>query len=210
MENKTMKEQNSEAFAERTAAYKTLAETYLFRKYGVDRLDRRFAEYRPRFIPAPWRETLRQMNPAALEYISLLNEAHLERLSDADRAAFEDLLHASANVSADDAAETDATAAEIDATGAAAAAFLERTYRTVLAGNTKPGEMHRYFADIHDIGTIPGDAIVFVFSDVADYDSAGNRNPEAEEKKNRVFASVRRQFEAIAAETGDDVRLIRY
>lgn len=172
------------------AAYQAAAELYLFSKYEVDVLDRKFSEYTPVFIPAPWRTELKEYLP--LEYISLLNRAHTERLSEREKTEFEGMI--SKDTDYDTLSE-----------------FLEKTYRCVLAGSTGPGVMVEYFRDIHERGTFPGDAIVFAFSDIPEYDEKGYRDPEREEQKNLVFNYVKDTYEKLVNNGSDDrVILVRY
>jgi hypothetical protein len=182
---------DSEIRKEFNSAYRAVAETYLAGKYGLDKLDQRFAEYVPHYIPAPWREEINKQ-PGAMRYISLLNMAHTERLSDADSEEIQAILKTGENKE------------QIPD-------LIERTYHTVLAGTTEPEAYYEYFADIHGRGRFPGDAIVFVFSDIPEYDEAGNSNAEAEDRKTDVFENVKSQFEAIVSEDSEDkVFLIRY
>ena len=173
------------------AAYRKVAEAYLAGKYGVDILDNKFAECSPVFIPAPWRDELLQ-DPSSMRYISLLNEAHTERLSDEDSEKLQKILRTE---------EDQESVIEL----------IEKTYRTVLAGTLEPGANHEYFPDIHQEGTFPGDAIVFMFSDIPDYDEKGNSDDEIEWSKSCLFFNVKEQFEKMMKEEADEkVYLIRY
>ena len=171
-------------------AYKLLAEPYLFRKYGIDKLDKKFGDYPTRYIPATWRSEMAE--ELELQFFSLLNKAHTDRLSGNEM----DYLICIINDTVDAAEVID---------------YIENTYRKVLAGSLVEGAQVEYFQDIYDRGVFPGDAIIFVFSDMPEYDENGARDSDKEGEKTRVFNSVKAQFEdMVNADGGEKIILTRY
>lgn len=169
-------------------AYRILVSQYLFEKYSLRRLDERFLESSAAFLPktdAVLREDYE------LQFISLLNEAHIERLSGAELEMFQEILED-----------------ESDHTGIFD--FLERTYEKVLAGTVVPGIEFEFFKDIYGRGIFPGNALIFQFRDQEMYDENGKLRRETEEQKARVFERVKVQYEKIAnAKSRVPVYLVR-
>ena len=175
---------------ELNVTYKLIAEPYLYRKYGLYELDQKFGEYKPSYIPAEWRVEMK--NELELQYISLLNQAHTERLKESEKEVLSGIINSTVSDE------------EI-------VSFIEETYRKVLAGSLEKDVQVQYFPDIYDRGMFPGDAIVFVFSDTPEYGTDGSRDENKEGEKTRVFNSVKKQFEElINANESEKVYLVRY
>lgn len=169
-------------------SYRELVSQYLFEKYSIRRLDERFLECGSAFLPAadekdflPWR----------LNFISLLNEVHMERMSLEELEEFQSLLE-----------KEDGNTDILD--------FLERTWEKVLAGTETEGSLYEFYPDIRGKGILPGNALVFEFRDMTQYDSEGKTDWELENEKARVFERVKIQYEKIAnAKSAVPVYLVR-
>ncbi len=172
---------------EMTACYHILAEQYLVRKYSLDRLDERFAECSAGFIPHG-----EEIPCNELKFISLLSIPKLERLTEEQQAVINE-------ISLGEEPDIDIVA------------FVEDTFRIALAGDIRPGVYHEYYQDVNNEGLLPGESIVFQFSDKSEGDAQDEKVWEAENKKKEVFASVKAQFEKMISDKcpDDKVYLVR-
>ena len=165
--------------------YRSLAEQYLIEKYSVKRLDERFGECKAAFIP----EDDRTDN--GLKYISVLNSAHMERLSEEEIQIFRTLL-------TDEDREEDLVK------------FIISTCDLVMAGDIRKSIYCEYYKDIHGNGIFPGNAVIFCFRDQTRYDENGKMDWAEEGYKNKVFNRVKLQFEQLAGRKEENpVYLIR-
>ncbi len=163
--------------------YKEMAEEYLRKILSMKRLEERFEECEPSFIP--------EMTDRPSHFFTLVNRVNLERLDESEMELLEGMYQGRVE-------------------GAEAAALLEQTCFRVMAGDPESGVVHEYFQDIHGKGILPGNAMVFLFHDKATIDESGRIDTEAELKKIRIFANVKRQFESLAEEkTGVPVCIVR-
>ena len=148
--------------------YQKLAEQYLFEMYSVRRLDERFGECEPAFVPE---DAEKPGDELSLRFISLLNEAHIERLDENERQVLEEI------------GEGNERRINI-------ADFMAQTYEKVLAGDLRPNTQYEYFKNIYGRSILPGNAIIFVLRD--------KRDGLQEEKKTWIFNNVKKQFEELA------------
>lgn len=149
--------------------YKALAEQYLREQYSIERLEDRFAQSGLPF------------HPQKEHLFVLVNEPHLERLKDQEKAILEQIARE----------KTDAgTCAE----------FVINTCDKVMAGDLRNGVNYEFFPDVHERGLLPGNSIVFYMDDCIKMDEKGGRNWEVEERKEKLFQNVKSQFEQIANE----------
>lgn len=148
--------------------YQKLAEQYLFEMYSVRRLDERFGECEPAFVPE---DVENPDDELSLRFISLLNEAHIERLDESETQVLEEI--------------SEGNERRINI-----ADFMAQTYEKVLAGDLRPNTQYEYFKNIYGRGILPGNAIIFAFRD--------KRDGAQEEKKTRIFNNVKMQFEELA------------
>lgn len=158
--------------------YKLIADQIVIEKYSLKRLDERFGECSAGFIPAGDR------NEDGLQFLSVLNRPHLERLSEERLLEFR-------NMAARENMEDELVS------------FVEASFRDILEGDPRPNVQYEYFRDIHGRGIFPGNSLVLLFRDKVQYDPAGKVDWNGEARKEEVFAQVKEQFEELVNQKGD-------
>ena len=164
--------------------YKQLAEQILIEKYALKRLDERFSEEKNIFTP----DTEEKSN--GLKYFTMINNAYVERLSEEDLSAFKDFVGNPENEKLGELLK-----------------IVAATYHIVL-GNCIREE---FFLSMNGGGNYPlNSTVIFEFADKREFDENGNYIQPSEEKKNRVFFNVKKQYEKMVFDkTGDNVCIVR-
>ena len=116
--------------------------------------------------------------------IWLVNEPHLERLEDQEKKILEQIARETADVKA-------------------CADFMISTCDRVMAGDLRTGINYEFFADIYGRGILPGNSIVFYIDDCTEMNEKGDVNWEVEERKEKLFLNVKKQFEQLANEKSE-------
>lgn len=159
---------------EKRAVYKATVEEYLRQKFSIDRLEERFAE--AGFTPM----SADKGKNGQPKFIYLFNEPDLGRLSEEDTALFDEL----------DAGED----AGFRFVQMAAATYMD----TMLKGKSDDIKAE-FFPDLYDRGILPGNSIIFFFRDRISADRLEDEDIAFEQKKDRIFTNVKRQFEQLAS-----------
>ena len=161
---------------EKRTVYKATVEEYLRQKFSIDRLEERFAE--AGFTPM----SADKGKNGQPKFIYLLNEPDLGRLSEDDAALFDEL---------------DAGAGE-DAVFRFAQMAAATYQNTMLKGQSDDVNAE-FFPDLYNRGILPGNSIIFFFRDRISADRMEDEDIAFEQKKDRIFANVKQQFEQLAS-----------
>jgi hypothetical protein len=116
------------------------------------------------------------------KFIYLFNEPDLGRLSEEDAALFDEL---------------DAGAGE-DAVFRFAQMAAATYQNTMLKGQSDDVNAE-FFPDLYNRGILPGNSIIFFFRDRISADRMEDEDIAFEQKKDRIFANVKQQFEQLAS-----------
>lgn len=172
---------NSGRERELSVIYKIIAEQYLINMLSLKRLDERFSECGVGF------ETLKSgadKKNNGLKFITLINNAHIERLNESQRDILNKIYDGDIN--------------ELDVQS-----FIEQTYQKVLAGDTGESKNYEFYKSIYGDGILPANSIVFCFRDKSVYNADGSMDWEMMKKKSMIFLSVKQQFECLVKEKMD-------